>query len=74
MMLLDQFCALVLAEPPTQRRRWLAAHRRAVRSRGRERPPPMPPRWRYATVCGGVVTYHALHRVVDSAVKESTLC
>jgi len=54
MMLLDQFVAVLLQEPAVERRRWLAAHARACYQRPR---PPAPPRWTYATVVGGRVTY-----------------
>jgi hypothetical protein len=48
----------MLKEPAQERKRWLAAHARAVRSHGRERHPPVLPRWTYAVVAGGKVTYH----------------
>ena len=55
-MLLDQFCALVAREPPRQRKRWLAAQRRAsarpVVQKSVRRPPP---RWTYAVVVGGKI-------------------
>jgi len=61
-MLLDQLVAVLLLESPRHRKLWLAAHARAVRPQGRERPPPMPPRWVTATVCGGRVAYHTQPR------------
>jgi len=46
---------LLRRESATERHRWLGALARALRSPGRERRPPNPPRWRYAVVLGGNV-------------------
>jgi hypothetical protein len=54
-LLLDQLVRLLITEQPAQRRKWIAAHARAVRSHRRKRPPPTPTRWTYAVVVGGKI-------------------
>lgn len=54
-LLLDQLVTLLIRESTRERKRWLAAQARAVRSHGRERPAPVPPRWTYAVVAGGKI-------------------
>ncbi len=53
--LLDQLVGVLLREPVRERLRWLAAHARACRVRGRERRPPAPLRWTHAVMVRGKV-------------------